>query len=482
MKVPGIAMDMEKPNVIVIVSDTLRWDALAANGGPGWLDIKTPELDDFASRSACFDFARVSSFPTIPMRTDCFTGRFSHPRYGWQELERGITTLPQLFSGAGYTTQLLADTTHLLRSCFWRTFRHFDFLRGHESDTPVSQLNNPPTRIVSDPRKTRVERNRTFEEPTIGDTHARDNDWWRYESDRLNSRICEKACHWLEDNFKGGPFFLWLDCFDPHEPWDPPEYLWRMYHKGYDGEPMTHPNYGSSDAYTDDELANLRAHYAGEATLVSKNIGRVLRLIDDTGLMENSVVSVLSDHGIFVGERGRAGKSLIAPGVFDAFPQNTEISHLVWMMNIPGAEPGRYQNIVQPPDLMPTLLEACEIDIPDNVEGRSLMPTIRGEEDTKAPEVAISTWTMPTHFSDELVFCRRPAVTDGEWTLVLQEPPEPETPQLFHISEDPGEREDLIMEEPGVARDLFSRMISWLVDMETPAGAIDRLKKVDWSA
>ena len=78
---------MLKTNVIVIVSDTMRWDALGANGGPGWLDIKTPELDRFASESACFDFARVSSFPTIPMRTDCFTGRFSHPRYGWQELE-----------------------------------------------------------------------------------------------------------------------------------------------------------------------------------------------------------------------------------------------------------------------------------------------------------------------------------------------------------------------------------------------------------
>jgi arylsulfatase A-like enzyme len=243
---------------------------------------------------------------------------------------------------------------------------------------------------------------------------------------------------------------------------------------------MTHPNYGPSDAYTDDELANLRAHYAGEATMVSKNIGRVLRTIEDAGLMETSIVSILSDHGIFVGERGRTGKSRISPGIFDAFPQHTEISHLVWMMSIPGTEPGRFKNIVQPPDLMPTLLEACGLEIPGNVEGRSLMPILEEGQDPHQPEIAISTWTMPTHFSDELVFCRYPTVTDGEWTLVLQEPPDPEPPRLYHIAQDPTEKTDLIREETDVARDLFARMTSWLEQKGTPVEAIERLGKVQW--
>ncbi len=471
---------MARHNVVVILSDTLRWDVLGVNGGPSWLGVKTPELDAFAREAVCFDGARVSSFPTIPMRTDCFSGKFSHPRCGWQPLDPSLQTLPQIFQAAGYTTQLIADTTHLLRAGFWKPFRHFDFLRGHEGDAPTSRLNQPPPKLVRDRRKTRVDLNRQPGQPTGAEIHAQQNDWWRYESDRLNSRICEKACNWLEDNWRGGPFFLWLDCFDVHEPWDPPEYLWRMYQPEYEGEPMTQPNYGPADAYSREELANLRARYGGEVTLVSKNIGRVLRMMEEMGLMETTVVTLLSDHGIFLGEHGRTGKSLIAPDRFDAFPQYSELARLVWMIRAPGFEHRRCEGIVQPPDLMPTLLEICGLQIPEAVEGRSLLPMMEGETGGPEPRLAVSTWTMPTHFSKELVFCRRPAVTNGEWTLILQEPPEPEPPELYRTKADPKEKTNLIGENLDRARRLHREMLAWLGKMGTPAEAIDRLGRIDW--
>src|SRR3989475_8843998 len=61
-------------NLIVIVSDTFRYDYLGANGNR-W--IKTPELDAFSRRAVNFDRCTISSFPTIPTRTDWFTGRYS---------------------------------------------------------------------------------------------------------------------------------------------------------------------------------------------------------------------------------------------------------------------------------------------------------------------------------------------------------------------------------------------------------------------
>jgi arylsulfatase A-like enzyme len=470
---------LDKQNVVVILSDTLRWDALGVNGGPGWLDVKTPELDAFARESSCFDGARVSSFPTIPMRTDCFSGKFSHPRYGWQALDPSLKTLPQLFQSAGYTTQLLADTTHLLRSGLWRPFRHFDFLRGHEGDAPLSRLNEPPPKTVTDRRKTRIDLNRDPEDPAGAEIHAQQNDWWRYEGDRLCSRTSEKVCEWLEGNWRGGPFFLWVDFFDVHEPWDPPEYLWRMYQPEYEGEPMIQPNYGSMDAYAPQELANMRARYAGEVTLISKVIGRILRTMEDMGLMEKTIVTLLSDHGTFVGDQGRTGKSLIAPDRFDAFPQYSQIARLVWMIKAPGFEHRRFEDIVQPPDLMPTLLDLCGLGVPGDVEGRSLLPLMeeRGESERR---LAISTWTMPTHFSKELVFCRRPTVTDGEWTLVIQEPPDPEPPELYHTKTDPKEREDVINENVDQAKRLHREMLAWLQGMGTPPEAIDRLKQIEW--
>ncbi|HOT36289.1 MAG TPA: sulfatase-like hydrolase/transferase, partial [Candidatus Latescibacteria bacterium] len=70
----------DHPNIFVIVSDTFRPDHIGINGA-GFAE--TPELDDFLRRGVTFDNALVSSFPTIPMRTDWWTGRFGHPRYGW---------------------------------------------------------------------------------------------------------------------------------------------------------------------------------------------------------------------------------------------------------------------------------------------------------------------------------------------------------------------------------------------------------------
>jgi arylsulfatase A-like enzyme len=149
------------------------------------------------------------------------------------------------------------------------------------------------------------------------------------------------------------------------------------------------------------------------------------------------------------------------------------------MMHAPGIEPARYHQLVQPPDLLPTLLSFCGLKSPDGVEGRSLVPIMEGREDPNPPEIAISTWTMPTHFSEGLVYCRRPTVTDGEWTLVLQEPPEPRKPKLYRFKEDPRETKDVMAEHPEEARRLHAKMIEWLVGMGTPKDAVERLRSAE---
>ena len=273
-------MSPTHPNVIILVSDTFRPDHLSANAHP-W--VQTPELDEFISRGITFDGALVSSFPTIPMRTDWLTGRFGHPRHGWRDLDPASITLPQVLAGAGYTTQLLADTTHLLRAKFWQAFNHFHFLRGHEGDVPMSRLNDPVRPVITDRRKTRLERGNFGARPALVDIHAHTNFRQRYEDQSHAALLADAACRWVEDNYRGGPFFLWLDFFDVHEPWFPPEYLWRRYDADYEGEPMAHPNYSSAEAYVPGELKNLQARYGAMCTLLSKHAGRVFRLIRDSG-------------------------------------------------------------------------------------------------------------------------------------------------------------------------------------------------------
>ena len=105
-------------NIIVLVSDTFRYDYLGCNGN-AW--IGTAALDRFAERAVCFDRHYLSSFPTIPNRTDLFTGRYSFPFHGWQPLAAGIPVLSTIFGAAGYQSQLICDTPHLMKGV-----HHFD--------------------------------------------------------------------------------------------------------------------------------------------------------------------------------------------------------------------------------------------------------------------------------------------------------------------------------------------------------------------
>jgi arylsulfatase A-like enzyme len=228
-------------NFIVIVSDTFRYDYLGANGNP-W--IKTPELDTFASRAVSFDRCTISSFPTIPTRTDWFTGRYSFPFHGWQPLDPGATVLAGVLAEAGYINQLITDNPHLMngRQHFNRGFHGAEWIRGQEGDTPLTWMNHPLPQVM--PFEKTRQRPINFGAPLV-DLHAWQNRWWDGEEDTFVARTCRTACHWLEHNYKAEKFFLWVDCFDVHEPWDPPEYLVRLYDdSGYDGPPMKHPNYG----------------------------------------------------------------------------------------------------------------------------------------------------------------------------------------------------------------------------------------------
>jgi arylsulfatase A-like enzyme len=456
------------PSVIVIVSDTFRPDHLAINGHP-W--VKTPELDALWRKCAIFDNATVSSFPTIPTRTDWFTGRFSHPHYGWQDLDPEAITFPDILGAAGYTTQLLADTTHMLRAGFWRPFHHFHFLRGHEGDKPLARGNDPIGPVISDRRKTRVEFGNIGQRPTLSDIHAHTNFRQRYEDESHISLLADAACRWVEDNCHSGPFLLWLDCFDVHEPWRPPEYMWRMYDPDYEGQPMVHPNYHTADVYSTEELKNMGARYAAMCTLTSKHIGRVLRVIEDSGLLEDTIIVFLSDHGIYLGERGLAGKSLIHAEAVDCFPFHVELTRMCWSMYIPemlglrSFAPGtRYRQVIQAPDLLPTLLDLCGIPLPQEltIEGSSLVPLLRGDTSQGPRDISMTAWSLKTHHDPDVVYCRRPTVTDGVWTLLLNGPPDPKPPRLYHVMNDDTQQRDVLSEHREEAHRLHRQMIEWL--------------------
>lgn len=133
-------------NIIWIMADSVPYDHIGANGND-W--IKTPNLDSFAGKALTFDRAFQLSFPTIPTRTDMFTGRYTFPRRGWSPLERGDVTVAQRFSDLDMRCQMIFDTYHLKNNNhnFDRGFHGWQWIRGQEGDRFLPRLPKEEVRI-----------------------------------------------------------------------------------------------------------------------------------------------------------------------------------------------------------------------------------------------------------------------------------------------------------------------------------------------
>jgi arylsulfatase A-like enzyme len=154
----------------------------------------------------------------------------------------------------------------------------------------------------------------------------------RGEEDSFVARVAREAVRWLEDQTqrqgRKDHLFLWVDCFDPHEPWDPPEPYRSMYDPGYRGQELIDPVPGVVAGYmTPDELRHTRALYAGEVTLVDRWVGILLDRMRELGIYDNSLIMHVSDHGEPFGEHGIVRKA--RPWDYE------ELVHIPWIVKHP---------------------------------------------------------------------------------------------------------------------------------------------------
>jgi arylsulfatase A-like enzyme len=222
-------------HIILIISDTFRYDHISPNNKA---KVDTPELDQLTADSVFFEKCYAGSFPTVPHRYDLLTGFYGFPFRGWERLRPDDVTLAEILLDYGYITQLITDTSNLLRRGynFDRGYIGYHLVRGQERDIGLTKMNEPIRNIIP-AEKTR----HTFYfdgHPQI-DISQWVNSHWRREEDRFAAQLGRIAANWIEDNYEEENFFLHLDFFDPHEPWDPPEYLVQKYHPGYNGTPIT---------------------------------------------------------------------------------------------------------------------------------------------------------------------------------------------------------------------------------------------------
>jgi arylsulfatase A-like enzyme len=468
-------------NVIVVMTDTFRPDHLGCTGnkadspqawearqkgvppgqgsasdldlsrlaGKPWID--TRYIDRFASEATVFERAYAGSFPTVPCRTDCFTGRTVFPVRGWSPLPLDGPCLAQTLLREGYRTQLIYDPPMLQRSGFGfdRGFQGVRWIRGQTSDGFVVDPTLPVT-VQGPPEKWR-------NKGTPWLQHQRNSHYWQSELDHFGPRTLFTAEQWLEKNYRNGPFFLWVDTWDPHEPWDAPQYYVDMYDPGYQGLVINQPEYSPGDNLSLEEWRHVRALFAAEVTMVDRALGRFYAKIDDLGLRENTLVIHLSDHGHLLGEHGVQGKPTNGPlQIYE------ELGKIVLMLRHPdGRGAGRHSRaLAQPVDVFATVLDAAGIDTgdPNQLDGRSLLPLLDGARDDQEHRAA-------AYVSRHPFLGRRPTpvtITTQEWSYIYWPGGNGERSELYHLPDDPRQERNVIGHHRAVVEALRHDYLGWL--------------------
>jgi len=414
-------------NIVVLVIDTLRYDHVGAHGNQ-W--IKTPNLDRLAAESWVFDRAYAASYPTIPHRTDAMTGRYGSPFHPWLPLQHDLHTLPRALSDIGYATQLIHDTPHLVNGGhnFDWPFHAWTCVRGTEVDRPwITDRLDWPDNWKLDPIFDAVADPPDPKREPFWATYARANRKRHADEDWNAARLFLAAGEFLSDNAGRDDFFLWLDCFDPHEPWEAPPAYMKMYDDtpGYDGsiDPRIFTTHHADIPEALDK--RIRAAYAAKVSWVDRWVGEFLDALERLGLKDRTSVLLTSDHGTNLGEWGVYGKT---------WPVREFEAHVPFFVRAPGAGSGRSDVIVQPQDLFATVMSIAGGDTPKDIESFDVLAAAQQESPTPR-KFALSGCSLDLWASEpeRSLVCR----FDGEWCLLAA--PDPADSRLYR----PGSQTDV---------------------------------------
>ncbi len=446
-------------NVIVILADSLRADHLGCYGNK-W--IKTPNLDRFAAEATVFEKAYSEGLPTLPTRTAMFTGRYTFPFRGWGPLQPNDLPIAEILWERGYKTALITDVYHMHKPgmCYERGFDLVQFIRGQEGDPQVVMKKKPrglPKGYKTDGKDIAVR-------DQMRQYHA-NTAHWKSDEDHFIAQVVKAGIHFLESQRERDNIFLWLDCFDPHEPWDPPAPYDRMYDPAYKGPVITQPIPGPVKGYlTPAEVRNIQAQYAGEVTMVDKWIGIFLDRVRELGMYDNTLILFTTDHGEPLGE-GRWGHGIMRKA--RPWPYE-ELSHIPFILRHPkGHGHGkRVKGFAQTCDVAPTALGYLGIPAPPAMQGKSLLPMVTGAAE-KLRDFALSgfylrAWSIRTETHSYILWLpKTPQVqksmpgTLGAISCTLVGTLEtPQKPELYDLRKDPHELNNIIDKTPEIADEM----------------------------
>ena len=382
---------------IFILMDSLNRHYLPLYGNE-W--VQTPNIDRLAARGTVFDNHYCGSMPCMPARRDLMTGRLNFLEAPWGPIEPWDDCLPTLLREQKNTySHLITDHYHYFHSGgegYHNLFDSWEFERGQEGDVwrpLVRPVEPPPTRGKGNVRRAYWS-NRQFMDP---------------EKDKSYStpRCFMNAIQFLESNHSEDNWFLQLELFDPHEPFDCPQRYVDQYDDTWDDRyTYTWPQYGPIDPELDDAeaIAHIRKQYAGTLSMADHWLGELLDKMDALDMWKDTTVILTTDHGHLLGEHGYWAKNVM-------FDYN-ELAHIPLIVYQPGQTTGQRvrQGLTTTIDLMPTILDLFEAQPSPHVRGKSILPLL--EQDGPHHDAILYGY-----------FAKDINLTDGHYTYCRQPKP-----------------------------------------------------------
>jgi arylsulfatase A-like enzyme len=353
---------------VFVLFDTLSRRSLEAYGGRD--AIPTPNFSRLARRALRFDRHYVGSLPCIPARREVLTGRHNFLHRSWGPIEPFDKCFTDLLRAArGTYSHLVTDHCHYWEdggATYHTRFNSFEFVRGQENDfwqglvaPDIDDWKRRYHPIQNDGRPgSKFRRNMANREAI------------RSAKDYPIARTFDLGLQFLERNRDADNWFLQIETFDPHEPFEAPPELRAEFPTNYRGPILDYPTYGWSNV-TGDEAAELRANYAATLTHCDRQLGRLLDLFDAQDMWKDTALILSTDHGFLLGERDLWGKLIV--------PVYQEIAHIPLFLHHPGIAAqggGTRRALTQTTDLMPTILDLFGVPPPPEVTGHSLLPLV----------------------------------------------------------------------------------------------------------
>ncbi len=494
--VGAIATAADRPiNLLFIMTDQQRWDAMSCAGNPV---IKTPNLDALAAQGARFTKFYSSCPVCVPARTVILTGHALESNHVWSnanvdtaEFPADLFSFDQFLLRAGYHGEyygkwhapyrLTADYTRPVR---WLNGKNKP--PGSQADMSDSDAYREYVRKNVPPRPAQpgqlLQKNGVWPYTPIplDENYGKANAgkasqaeaYGRLEIPAEHSSAAYTAKEGLEalERLKDGPFTLTLSLDPPHPPMMVSEPFYSLYPPDRIpvppslADPRTNSPYAdrtksSNDAlYRDPQnIRQMTSIYYGMISEVDQWVGKILRRLDELGLAQNTLVIFTSDHGEELGDHGMHGKFVFYEGSV----------HIPLLMRLPGVIPAK--TVVNAPasqlDLFGTILDYLGQPARPT-EGRSLRPLIEGKE-SGAARVAVSEWPaaqLPGFM-----------VTDGRWKLLFgRNATNKSLDALYDLQTDPHELNNLIGRNPdreqhrAEATRMKGLLVEWLERVKSP--------------